>query len=75
MGSCVAYHILCEMEHDKIRWGIHSLCRKWYQKIGSPLKDYYTTVKEYVADVNASIPKEDKEKIAFTIHSGKLLLH
>ncbi len=42
------------------------------KKVGSPLKDYYTTVKEYVADVNASIPKEDKEKIVFAIRSGKV---
>ncbi len=42
------------------------------KKTGSPLKSYYTTVKEYVAAVNASIPKEDKEKIAFAIHSGKV---
>ncbi len=42
------------------------------KKVGSPLKDYYTTVQEYVADVNASIPKEDKEKITFAIRSGKV---
>jgi hypothetical protein len=42
------------------------------KKIGSPLKDYYTTIKEYVADVNASIPEEDKGKIMFTIHIGKV---
>ena len=42
------------------------------KKTGLSLKNYYTTVKEYIADVNASIRKEDKGKITFTIHSGKV---
>ena len=42
------------------------------KKTGSPLKDYYTTLKEYITDVNASILEEDKEKITFTIHIGKV---
>ncbi len=42
------------------------------KKTGSRLKDYYATVKEYVADVNASIPEVDKGKITFTIYSGKV---
>ena len=44
------------------------------KKTGSSLKDYYTTLKEYIADVNASIPEEDKEKITFTIHTGKVTI-
>ena len=42
------------------------------KETGSRLKNYYATVKEYVADVNASIPEVDKGKITFTIHSGKV---
>ncbi len=40
------------------------------KKTGSQLKDYYTNVKEYIADINASIP--DKGKVVFTIQSGKV---
>ncbi len=40
------------------------------KKTGLPLKDYYANVKEYVADMNASI--EDKGKIVFTIQAGKV---
>ncbi len=42
------------------------------KKTGSQLKDYYANVKEYVADINASILEADKEKIVFTIQSGKV---
>ena len=40
------------------------------KKTGSQLKAYYTNVKEYIADINASIP--DKGKVVFTIQSGKV---
>ncbi len=44
------------------------------KKTGSQLKDYYADVKEYIADMNASILEADKGKITFTIHSGKVTI-
>ena len=71
----VALHNISYVKWNTIKLGgesIHYVVNGTTKKIGSPLKSYYTTVKEYVADVNASIPKEDKEKIVFTIRSGKV---
>ena len=62
------------MGYDRIKWRIYTLCGKRYQKTWSPLKDYYTTVKEYIADINASIPEEDKGKITFTVYAGKVTI-
>ncbi len=42
------------------------------RKTGSQLKDYYTNVKEYITDINASIP--DKGKVVFSIQSGKVMV-
>ncbi len=44
------------------------------KKTGSQLKDYYANVKEYIADMNASILEADKGKIVFAIQSGKVTI-
>jgi hypothetical protein len=45
------------------------------RKSGFPLKGYYTTIKEYVADINASIPEGDRGNVKFTTQSEKVTIY
>ncbi len=68
----VALHTICYVKWNTIKLDKESVhyVASGVKKIGSRLKDYYTNVKEYIADINASIP--DKGKVVFTIQSGKV---
>ncbi len=68
----VALHTVSYVKWNTIKLGGESVhyVANGTKRVGTRLKDYYESVKEYIADINASI--EDKGKIIFTIHSGKV---
>ncbi len=68
----VALHTISYVKWNTIKLNkesVHYVANS-VKKTGSQLKDYYTNVKEYIADMNASIP--DKGKVVFSIQSGKV---
>ncbi len=68
----VALHTISYVKWNTIKLNkesVHYVANN-IKKTGSQLKDYYTNVEEYIADINASIP--DKGKVVFTIQSGKV---
>ncbi len=73
----VALHTISYVKWNTIKLSgesVHYIANDGTKKTGSQLKDYYGSVKEYVAAMNASILEADKGKITFTIHSGKVTI-
>ena len=73
----VALHSVSYVKWNTIKLNgesVHYVTNDGTKKTGSLLKDYYESVKEYVAAMNASILDADKEKITFAFHSGKVTI-
>ena len=68
----VALHTISYVKWNTIKLNKESIhyAANGAKKTGSQLRDHYTNVKGYIADINASIP--DKGKVIFSIQSGKV---